>query len=167
MKKFEVTWSGHVSITSDFLKAVFTNFTCSILEYFVPYINGFKSKCNFFNRTIANMQNHMKITEDVLRNHFISAIIGKSSISEHLQQLIALTIQYGGMAVTTPHLNTDTEYNVSRLLTKDIVDHIISRNTEYKPNKERISEIKNNIKKGRTEAQNTNLSRIRENMSKD
>ena len=40
------------------------------------YIHGFKSKYNFFNRTIPTMQNHMKIIEDVLRNHFIPAVIG-------------------------------------------------------------------------------------------
>ena len=70
------------------------------------------------------------------------------------------------MALTTPHLNTYTEYNASRLFTKDIVYHMINQNTEYKLNKERISKIKNNIKKGRTEAENSNLSLIRENMSK-
>ena len=70
------------------------------------------------------------------------------------------------MAVITPHLNTGAEYNASRLLTKDIMDYIISQNTEYKRNKERISRIKNNVKKGRTEAENRNLSRISENMSK-
>ena len=47
------------------------------------------------------------------------------------------------------------------------MNHIISQNTKCKPNTERISEIKNNIKKGRTEAENKNLSRIRDNMSKD
>ena len=71
------------------------------------------------------------------------------------------------MAVTTQHLNTEVEYNASRLLTKDIVDHIISQDAVYKPNKERISEIKKNIKKERNKAENTNLSRIRENMSKN
>ena len=71
------------------------------------------------------------------------------------------------MAVTTPHLNTESEYKVSRLLTKDIVDNIISQSKDYKPNKQRISEIKSNIKKGRSEAENASLSRIRENMSTD
>ena len=49
-------------------------------------------------------------------------------------------MRFGGIAVTTPHLNTEAEYNASRLLTKDIMDPIISQNTEYKPSKERISE---------------------------
>ena len=44
---------------------------------------------------------------------------------------------------------------------------IISQETEYKPRKERISEINNNMKKERTKAGNSNLSKIRENMSKD
>ena len=83
----------------------------------------------------GNSQNHMKIIEDVLRNHFIPAIIGVSSISEHLQELITLPIRLGGMAVTTPYLNTEAEYNASRLLTKVIVDLIISQDTEYKSNK--------------------------------
>ena len=48
------------------------------------YIHGFKNKYNFFNRTIPTMQNHVKITEHVLRNQFIPAIIGESSVSEHL-----------------------------------------------------------------------------------
>ena len=71
------------------------------------------------------------------------------------------------MTVTTPYLKTEAEYNASRLLPQDIVEHIISQSTAYKPNKERISEIKNNIKKGRIETENTNLSRVKQNMSKD
>ena len=109
----------------------------------------------------------MKIIEDALRNYFIPAIIGESSVPDHLRQLIALPIRLGGMAVTTPHLNTESEYKVSRLLTKDIVDNIISQSKDYKPNKQRISEIKSNIKKGKSEAENASLSRIRENMSTD
>ena len=46
------------------------------------YIHDFKSKYKFFNRTIPTMHNHMKIIEDVLRNHLIPAIIGESSVSE-------------------------------------------------------------------------------------
>ena len=64
------------------------------------------------------MQNNMKIIEDVLRNHFIPAVIGESFISEHLRKLIALPIRLGGMAVTTPYLNTKAEYNASRLTLK-------------------------------------------------
>ena len=65
------------------------------------YILGFKNKYNFINCTIPAKQNHMNIPEDVLRNHFIPAIIGESLISEHLQQLIALPIRIGRMAVPT------------------------------------------------------------------
>ena len=39
------------------------------------------------------MQNYMKSTEDVSRNHFIPAINDELSISEHLTQRIALPIQ--------------------------------------------------------------------------
>ena len=68
------------------------------------YIHDFKSKYNFLNRNISTMQNNMKIIEDVLRNHFIPAIIGESTIFEDLRELIALPIRLVGMAVTTPHL---------------------------------------------------------------
>ena len=51
----------------------------------------------------------------------------KLSITEHLRPLIALPIQLGGMLVTAPHLNTESEYNILRLLTGDM-DHIISQN---------------------------------------
>ena len=67
------------------------------------------------------------------------------------------------MAVTTPHFNTETEYNAYRLLAKDIADHIISEDTEYKSKKERMFDIKNDIKQERTKAENSNLSRVREN----
>ena len=46
------------------------------------------------------------------------------------------------------------------------MDHIISQNS-INPIKKESLEIKNNIKRGRSEAENTNLSRIRENISKD
>ena len=69
------------------------------------------------------------------------------------------------MVVTAPHLNTESEYNILRLLTGDM-DHIISQNS-INPIKKESLEIKNNIKRGRSEAESTNLSRIRENISKD
>ena len=59
------------------------------------------------------MANSLLIIEDVFRN--------ESSVSDHLRQLIALPIRLGGMAVTTPHLNTESEYKALRLLTKDVV----------------------------------------------
>ena len=74
---------------------------------------------------VNTIQNHMKIIENVLRNHFIPAIISESSISEPLQQFIAFSIQLGGMVVTISYLNTEAEYNASRLL---IVDQIINQN---------------------------------------
>ena len=52
----------------------------------------------------------MKVIEDVLRNHFILAIIAESSVSDHLQQLIALPMGLRGMAITTPHLNTELRH---------------------------------------------------------
>ena len=55
------------------------------------YIHLFKSKYNFFNRTILTMPNNMKSIEDILRNCFIPAIIGESSISERLRYSIALS----------------------------------------------------------------------------
>ena len=118
-------------------------------------------KYKFFSRTI------MKSIEDILRKHFVPSITSGSSISEHLRQLIALPMRLGGMAISIPHLNTDTECNTSRLLTADFVDHITSKNTESQSNKERISEVKSNIKKRRAKAENRNFSKMKENMSKD
>ena len=89
-------------------------------------------------------------------------MIHESSTSEDSQQPIVLPIWTGGMAAKIFHLKTEAEHDVSRLLTKDIVGHIIRQNTEHKPNKERISEIKNNIYKGKNKSENNNLSRIRE-----
>ena len=52
---------------------------------------------------------------------------------------MALPIRLGRIAVTTSYLNTEAKYNVSRLFTEDIVDHITGQNKEYKPNKEIIT----------------------------
>ena len=51
------------------------------------------------------------------------------------------------------------------MLTGDIVDHICQI-TGYQTNKKRVFEIKNNINIGRTEAQNTNLRKIRKTVPK-
>ena len=110
-------------------------------------IHAFKSKYNFYDSTIPTMQNHMKRIEDVLRNHFIPVIISESSISENLRQLIALPIRLGGMAVTTPHFNTETEYNASRLLTKDIVDHVITKTQNINPTKKESLKLKTTSKR--------------------
>ena len=77
---------------------------------YYAYICGLKSKCKVFNCFIPAVQNHVKIIEDVLRNHFIPPIIGKSSTSDLLGDFIALHMQLGRMAITTPHLNTEAEY---------------------------------------------------------
>ena len=75
------------------------------------YIHGFKSIYNFFNRTLPTVKNHMKMPEDVLRNHFILAITCKSSILERLRQTLVPPIPLDGIVVTTPHLKTGrTQY---------------------------------------------------------
>ena len=71
----------------------------------------------------------MKNIEDALRDYFIPSITGESSGSEDLWEPIDLLRRLGGMAVTTPHLNTEAEYNPASLLTGDIIDCIISQNT--------------------------------------
>ena len=114
---------------------------------YYAYIHAFKSKYNFYDFTIPTMQNHMKNIEDVLRNHFIPVIISESSISENLRQLIVLPIRLGGMAVITPHLNTETEYNASRLLTKDIVDHVITKTQNINPTKKESLKLKTTSKR--------------------
>ena len=71
----------------------------------------------------------MRSIEDVLRNHFIPAIIGESSNCYNLWQvLIALPIRLLTILIALP-------IQCIKLLTGDIADHIISQNTEYKANK--------------------------------
>ena len=86
----------------------------------------------------------MKTVEYDLKNRFIPAISGDSTISSHQQQLITPPLRLCGMAGKNPHRNGYAEYNASRLFT-DNKDHIISQNTKYQPNEYR------NWKEGREE----------------
>lgn len=47
----------------------------------------------------------MKSVKHVLKNRFVPAISGESSLSNHLQQVIALPIQICGILETNPRLS--------------------------------------------------------------
>ena len=114
--------------------------------------------------TIIRCSERNQFTPVINGDLFVPVIYDESSISENLRPLIALPIRLGGKAVTIPHLNSGRIQQI-KMLTGDIVDHICQI-TGYQPNKKRVFEIKNNINIGRTEAQNTNLRKIRKTVPK-
>ena len=67
------------------------------------FANGFKSKLNYFMRTILAISQFLCPLEETVRNIFIPAITGGHICRDNERRLLSLPTRYGGLAI--PILN--------------------------------------------------------------
>ena len=64
------------------------------------FVSGFRSKLNYFMRTIPEISHHLVSLEETLRNRFIPAITGGHICNDTERKLLSLpTTRFGGLAI--------------------------------------------------------------------
>ena len=73
---------------------------------------------SFIQRTISGISELFQPLEDVIREKFIPAIVGKH-ISDIERRMFALPYRHGGLGIQNPVLTADREYSTSIEVTRD------------------------------------------------
>ena len=78
------------------------------------FVSGFKSKLNYFMRTIPGISQFLYPLEETVRNKFIPAITGGHICCNNEQRLLSLPTRYGGLAIPIFYELAETEFENSR-----------------------------------------------------
>ena len=87
---------------------------------YLAFVSGFRSKLNFFVRTIPEISHHLVSLEETLRNRFIPAITGGYICNDTEKKLLSLPILFGGLAIPIFYEQATVEYSNSRKLTAQL-----------------------------------------------
>ena len=75
-------------------------------------------------RTISDIGHLFVPLENVVRNRFIPAVVGRD-ISDLERQIFSLPVRYGGLGIADPSATSDREYSTSKKVTENLTSLII------------------------------------------
>ena len=132
---------------------------------YTSFTSGFRHKMTYFIRTIPNISEKLKRLDDKVEKDFIPAITEGHQCSPNERALLSLPVRMGGMGIPIFSEISDTEFNNSMKVTKQLTENINRQIHEYDINKEQEKRIESEIKKERAEKQQKTLEDVRKNLS--
>ena len=66
---------------------------------YLAFVSGFRSKLNYFMRTIPEISHHLVSLEETLRNRFLTAITGGHICNDTERKLLSLPTRFGGLEI--------------------------------------------------------------------
>ncbi len=79
---------------------------------------------SFLQRTIPNISHSFGPLEDTIREKLIPAIVGRK-VSDLERKIIAQPVRYGGLGILNPIETSDSEFQSSTMVTKNLVEVIM------------------------------------------
>ena len=95
---------------------------------YVGYCKGLQHRWTFTQRTIPGIADLFQPLEDVIRQKFIPALIGRE-ISDIERRLFALPLRFGGLGIPDPTITSDREFSCSEMITRPLAE-LISRQSK-------------------------------------
>ena len=114
---------------------------------YLAFVSGFRSKLNYFMKTIPEISHYQVSLEETLRNRFIPAITGGHICNDTERKLLSLPTRFGGLAIPIFYEQVAVEYSNSRKLTAQLAPLIKNQITQYTVDTTQIKITKQVIKK--------------------
>ena len=83
------------------------------------FTKALSHRWTFFQRTIKNVSHLFKPLENVIRQKFIPAIIGRQ-VNDIERQIFTLPVRLGGLGISNPVLKADEQFSASMSITKEL-----------------------------------------------
>ena len=99
-------------------------------------------------RTVPNISNLLRHTDDIITKELIPAITGGVKCSENERKLLSLPPKLGGLGIPIFSEKSDFEYSNSKMMTKQLCEEILQQERQYDQDN-KIKEIKNKITRTR------------------
>ena len=93
---------------------------------YLAFVSGFRSKLNYFMRTVPEISHHLDSLEDTLRNRFTPGITGGQICNDTERKPLSLPTRVGKLAISVFYEKTTVEYSNSRKLTAQLA-HLIKK----------------------------------------
>ena len=101
---------------------------------------------SFMQRTISDISHLFQPLENVIREQFLPAVIGRK-ISDVERRMLALPVRFGGIGVLNPVNTADVEYDISVKITSQLKEIICNQESNLDNlNEERLKETINQAK---------------------
>ena len=138
MKDLAKDWNQHVllsSIAESHPQAAYSAF-----------VSGFKSKLNYFIRTILGISQFLYPFDETVRNKFVPAVTGAHICSNNEQRLLSLPTRYDWLTVPIFYELAETEFESFHKITSELTPLIINQCSQYNMNERRAKQLKQDIK---------------------
>ena len=99
-------------------------------------------------RTVPNISNLLRHTDDIITKELTPAITGGVKCSENERKLLSLPPKLGGLGIPIFSEKSDFEYSNSKMLTKQLCEEILQQERQCDQDN-KIKEIKNEITRTR------------------
>ena len=84
---------------------------------YLTFVSGFRSRFNYFTRTVPEISHHLVSLEETLRNRFI---IGGHICNDTEKIFLSLRTRFGGLDIPIFYEQAEIEYRNSRKLTAQL-----------------------------------------------
>ena len=101
---------------------------------------------SFVQRTISNISHLFQPLEEVIRERFIPAVVGRK-VSDVERRMLALPVRFGGIGILNPTETADMEFDISVKITSELKEIIYNQETNLDNlNDERVMAVINQTK---------------------
>ena len=97
---------------------------------YVAFTHGLAAKWNYLSRTISGIAHLFQPLEDIIRQRFLPTLTGQNTFSDNVRDLTALPSRLGGLGITNPVRQADSQHATSQSVTAPLVKHIIEQSRE-------------------------------------
>ena len=95
------------------------------------FTKAISHRWTYIQRTIPDISHLFTPLEEVIRDEFIPALIGRS-ISDIERRYLALPVRFGGIGIPDPTTTSDIEYHISANVTNQLVNIIIAQQNDFR-----------------------------------
>ena len=94
-------------------------------------MKGLSSKWIYLCRTTKSIASLLSPLEECIRKKLIPAITGRGPPSDNIRELFSLPVRLGGLGISNPVTNSNSEYIASLQVSSSLVSNIIEQQPTY------------------------------------
>ena len=133
---------------------------------YAAFTHGFKHKFNYVMRTIPDISDLLEPLDEAV-DKFISTLFQSRDISRLERAIFSLPVRLGGLGIEIPSKISSVQYENSRLVTKQLVDQIMSQSQSNIVNDLELKSVKQKVVVNKVERQKALLDSLTEHLSPD
>ena len=98
---------------------------------YAAFTNGLSSRWTYIARTIPDVGDLLKPLEFAIRHRFLTALTGRTAVSDAEWDLMALPVRLGGLGISNPTKQATLHYNTSQKVTTPLVALILQQSCAH------------------------------------